>query len=390
MQADSHKIMKLRNKLLVLLLIVSLVPLAAYFLLDITFSRIVRHRIEKTLKSTLEARAEDTMVEIINHYEEKLRMSAQAVRYGLRHYADQVQQSLWSIDVGTPPSSHRYLTWLSGEDLSKEAHKYRFVNGTGDQEHAVDFESQFLFPEQDKSQSPLSSRLSQLTDTCKDIYSINPESRLWIYTALIDGTAALYPSVGFWPYEAGYDFRLEPWFINAMRNKQLTPTPRIEPLTGKSVMTVTMPLFERDGFFAGAIAMDIDLSGLLDDQKKTLSWSSAGHDPAIWYRAQSAEFSDLENTGMPLGIMGDAEFGQADRVTLLAGDIVIIGTDGIWEARNASDEMYGKERLLNLISAHKDESAGQMASSVVASVLEFCSDSAPTDDITLVVIKCVA
>jgi len=128
--------------------------------------------------------------------------------------------------------------------------------------------------------------------------------------------------------------------------------------------------------------------GLLDDEKKTLSWTSAGHDPAIWYHARSAEFSELENTGMPLGIMDDAEFGQTNPIALQSGDIVIIGTDGIWEARNPSDEFYGKERLHNLIMAHKDETAEQIASAVVESVLGFCSDSTPSDDITLVVIKC--
>ena len=702
--------MKLRNKLFVLLLIVSLVPLAAYFLLDMTFSRMVRGRVEKTLKSAMVARAENTLDETIDHYEQTLKMSAQAVRYALRHYANQVQQSLWAVDVGAPLSSHRHLIWLSGESLSKEAHKYRFVTPTGSREYAVDFESLLLFPEQDESPSPLSLRLSQLTDTCKDMYAIYPESRVWIYTVLEDGTGALYPSPGSWPYEADYDFRFQPWYINAMRSRQLTPTPRIEPLTGKSVMTAAMPLFERDGSFAGVVALDIDLSGmldsikipeqwlegawklvilvpekddwqaedvrvfcsmamkhdedviekdypltnicdpkiirtliedsqqgntgslrapcngvdslwvygasagrvgfpvlvvpyqriveeannalqelfrdniraiqtvtilifavivtavvlavmrarnltvpithladaagklaqgdfsvkvdittqdelqqlgevfnhvgprlqerqkikqslelarqiqqhflptknlelehfqiagacqycdetggdyydmfdltssrpgrtglvlgdvsghgipaamlmistgsilrnnaprhgdnlaeavselnrhlvknsesdkfmtlfygLLDDGKKTLSWSSAGHDPAIWYHARTGEFTELENTGMPLGVMDGAEFGQAEPITLHAGDIVIIGTDGIWEASNTSDEMYGKERLLDLLAAQRGESAEHIASSVVESVLEFCSDCAPTDDITLVVIKC--
>jgi sigma-B regulation protein RsbU (phosphoserine phosphatase) len=91
---------------------------------------------------------------------------------------------------------------------------------------------------------------------------------------------------------------------------------------------------------------------------------------------------------MPLGVMNDAQFGQAEPVTLCAGDIVVIGTDGIWEAQNASGEMYGKKRLTDLMSLHKDQSARQIASLIVESVLEFCSDTPPADDITLLVIKC--
>jgi sigma-B regulation protein RsbU (phosphoserine phosphatase) len=129
--------------------------------------------------------------------------------------------------------------------------------------------------------------------------------------------------------------------------------------------------------------------GMLDDKSKTLSWASAGHDPAIWYHAESGKFTEMENTGMPLGVMDDAQFDQADPVTLCAGDIVVIGTDGIWEAQNTADQMYGKERLVDLISLNKDKSARQIASLVVESVLEFCSDTPPADDITLLVIKCI-
>jgi serine phosphatase RsbU (regulator of sigma subunit) len=50
--------------------------------------------------------------------------------------------------------------------------------------------------------------------------------------------------------------------------------------------------------------------------------------------------------------------------------------------------MYGKKRLTDLISLHKDKSARQIASLVVESVLEFCSDTAPADDVTLLVVKC--
>jgi len=130
--------------------------------------------------------------------------------------------------------------------------------------------------------------------------------------------------------------------------------------------------------------------GMLDVKNRTLSWASAGHDPAIWYHGESGKFTEMENTGMPLGIMDDAQFGQADPVNLLAGDIVVIGTDGIWEAQNGSGQMYGKERLTDLIGLHKDKSARQIASLVVESVLEFCSNIAPADDITLLVIKHIA
>lgn len=265
--------MTIRNKLLILLLSVSLIPLIAYFTLDISFSRIVRNRIQNTLRSALDERARSRLVETIDNYDKTLKISAQAVRYGLRHYAEQVQRSLWSVNITTEqPSSARYLITLSSEDISREARKYQFVNSSDNPKRAMDFESQFVFPPHNLSQSPLWSQLSKLTKICKDIYAINPESKLWIYTVLTDGTAAFYPSCGFWPYSPGYDLRQQPWYINARKNKQLTPTLRVEPLTGRTVMTVAMPFYEQDSSFAGVIAQDIDLSSVLDRMNIPEEW----------------------------------------------------------------------------------------------------------------------
>jgi hypothetical protein len=74
--------------------------------------------------------------------------------------------------------------------------------------------------------------------------------------------------------------------------------------------------------------------------------------------------------------------------TIIVAAVVLVGTDGIWEALNPSGRMCGKKRLIDLIDAHKDKFARQIVSSVVESVLDFCSDTAPTDDVTLLAIKC--
>ncbi|MHC4569349.1 MAG: PDC sensor domain-containing protein, partial [Planctomycetota bacterium] len=264
--------MTIRNKLLILLLSVSLIPLVAYFALDVSFSHIVRNRVQNTLRSALEEKAAERLVETIDNYEKNLKVSAQAVRYGLRHYANEVQQNLWAVKVEkNQPASQRYIVAASA-DLSEQADKYRSLTTAHSQIDTVDFDSHMVYPAQSGSNSSLRLNLSQLAGTCKDIYSINPESKLWVYTVLNDGTATLYPSPGVWPYDKGYDLRAEPWYDNARTNRQLTPTPRVEPLTGKTVMTVGVPLFEQDGSFAGAIAMDIDLSAALERMRIPRQW----------------------------------------------------------------------------------------------------------------------
>lgn len=269
--------MTIRNKLLILLLSISLVPLVTYFVLDIAFSRIVRNRIENSLRSALEQKAGERLVETIDNYEKTLKISAQAVRYGLRHYADQVQKSLWSDNIDKEPGfTPRYMV-AAPADLSKEVEKYRFLDAPDSRGAVVDFDSHFVFPSQSESDNPLRSQLSRLAGICKEIYSINPESKLWVYTVLTDGTGTLYPSPGFWPYDEGYDLREQPWYINARASGQFTSTLHIETLTGKTVMTAAAPLFGQDGSFAGVIAMDIDLSAMLDRMHIPENWGQGAY-----------------------------------------------------------------------------------------------------------------
>lgn len=244
--------MKIRNKLLILLLSASLIPLVTYFVLDVSFSRIVRRRIQNTLGAELEDRARETLIRTIDNYQEKLTISAQAARYGLLHYADQVQCIFGPSNLGAqPPDTSRYILRLSPADISKEAPRYRLKKPGADGDGVVDFDLQFVHPGDDESGDLLRTQLPQLTTMCKDMYSLKPETRLWTYIVLRDGTVALYPSPGHWPFEAGRDLRQEAWYVNAGSNRQLTPTPRIEPLTGKTVMTVAAPLIEHGGSLRG-------------------------------------------------------------------------------------------------------------------------------------------
>lgn len=266
--------MTIRNKLLILLLSVSLVPLIVYFTLDISFSRHVRNRVQRTLWSAVEERAHDTLVQTMKNYEGKLKLSRQAVRFGVRHYADQVQQTLWSISVGRErPASPRPFMRSPSENIPAEANeKYKLVGLEAQQVQAIDFESQLVLSGQSGSQNSLQTKSTQLARTCRNIYAINPESILWIYTILADGTVGLYPSPGLWPYEPGHDFRKESWYVNAERRRQPAPAQRIEPLTGRTVMTIALPLFSQDNSFAGVVAMDIDLSGMLDRMEIPQQW----------------------------------------------------------------------------------------------------------------------
>ena len=127
---------------------------------------------------------------------------------------------------------------------------------------------------------------------------------------------------------------------------------------------------------------------LLDGQTRTLHWASGGHDPAFWLRDESGSIEELsEPRGVPLGIIENTQYRQSNPVSLHPGDIVMVGTDGIWEAMNDEDEQFGKERLKGIISQGANDSAQDICDSVVRAVHEFQGNHPQEDDITLVVIK---
>jgi len=127
--------------------------------------------------------------------------------------------------------------------------------------------------------------------------------------------------------------------------------------------------------------------GMLDDSARSVVWSSAGHEPALWRHAGTGLIEELANTGLPLGVLGDAAYEQAGPVVLEPGDILVMGTDGICEARDSSDQFFGPERLRKLMENGAGLTAGQICDLIIDEVAKFIHPAARTDDVTLIVAK---
>ena len=129
---------------------------------------------------------------------------------------------------------------------------------------------------------------------------------------------------------------------------------------------------------------------LIEPESRTAHWASAGHDPAIVYQPDTDTFTEFAGNDIPLGIEPAWEFHEAEAKLPSQGGVLVIGTDGIWEARRADNELFGKDRLRESIrgSAHKD--AEGIAADIIDAVVRFREGSAQTDDITLLVLKVTA
>jgi sigma-B regulation protein RsbU (phosphoserine phosphatase) len=124
--------------------------------------------------------------------------------------------------------------------------------------------------------------------------------------------------------------------------------------------------------------------------RRSMAWVSAGHDPAITYDPATGTFGELAGEDIPLGLERQWQFHQFQRTGWPDGEIIVLGTDGIWECRNQTDEMFGKDRLRGLIRDHADRTADQIAEAIQQAVRDYRGTRDQQDDITLVVIKAVA
>ncbi len=125
---------------------------------------------------------------------------------------------------------------------------------------------------------------------------------------------------------------------------------------------------------------------MIDRHNKCIRWVNAGHDPAIIYNPIADSFGELTGRGLPLGVFYDSGYTESQR-EITPGQIIVIGTDGIWEAHNQNGMMFGKDKLKEVIHLHANESAKEILDAVINEVEQFIYPLKKEDDLTLVVMK---
>jgi len=125
----------------------------------------------------------------------------------------------------------------------------------------------------------------------------------------------------------------------------------------------------------------------LDVQAARLEWIRAGHDPALLYDPVDDVFEELKGPGIALGVEGNYDYALQVRNKLQTGQVIIIGTDGIWESCNPSGEIFGKERLMDIVRRTATQDTAVILERVFQEHAEFSKGLKSEDDLTLVVIK---
>jgi len=125
---------------------------------------------------------------------------------------------------------------------------------------------------------------------------------------------------------------------------------------------------------------------VVDAKERTITYCNCGHEPTVLIRdGQSAE---LEKGGLVLGVEAKAEY-EVETVKLKDGDCLLFYTDGLIDAVNFDDELWGKERMLEAAKKFMGGSAEQMIKNILGYRRRFVGLARQIDDTSIVVVKVV-
>ena len=125
----------------------------------------------------------------------------------------------------------------------------------------------------------------------------------------------------------------------------------------------------------------------LEASRKRLHWVRAGHDAALLYDPSTDRTEKLMGKGLSMGIDWQHHYATNTRENLASGQVIAIGTDGIWETVNHENEMFGKHRFEAIMRNHHQKPAKDIVKVVTDELRRFRGKKKQMDDATLVVIK---
>ena len=113
---------------------------------------------------------------------------------------------------------------------------------------------------------------------------------------------------------------------------------------------------------------------------------SAGHNPAYLFRSATGKIEELVSDVHVLGLFDSASY-QSRTLHLYKGDILVVYSDGLTDAQNQQEEMFGEERLLKIIQQEAPSGSHALEQEFLKAIEDFTQGTPQNDDITFVVVE---
>ena len=131
--------------------------------------------------------------------------------------------------------------------------------------------------------------------------------------------------------------------------------------------------------------------GKYNPANRKFSFVRAGHNPVLHCCGKDGKTKYYQPSGLGIGLDSGTIFEDMiniETIDMAAGDTLLLYTDGLIEARDASNDEFGDDRLLSLVSNCNGASAAETKESILRSVMDFIGNTPLHDDLTLIVLKC--
>jgi sigma-B regulation protein RsbU (phosphoserine phosphatase) len=122
----------------------------------------------------------------------------------------------------------------------------------------------------------------------------------------------------------------------------------------------------------------------IDQEKNLIHYCNAGHHPPVLWNESAQSVTLLNPTGPALGLMPEAKY-RSESITFNSGDILLLYTDGLVEARNKKGKEYGEDQLKLFLENHKNKSADYILNNLHKEIQKFAQKI--DDDLTILVFK---
>jgi phosphoserine phosphatase RsbU/P len=126
----------------------------------------------------------------------------------------------------------------------------------------------------------------------------------------------------------------------------------------------------------------------VDLEKDLLHYAAAGHPPLMLSSGSAGNVREIEQNGLMLGMLSEAVY-SAVQIRVGPGDRCLLYTDGVFEAKNAAQEEFGRSRCKECLEAQRDSPAARFADTLIESIAGFAGHNSARgqeDDITLLVL----